>query len=155
MNCDMCGKESRLFKTNVEGSLLNLCDGCSKFGKVISAVRVEPKVKQKQKEEFVQKAEVKKTETILGIVSNYGQIIKKKREELGIKQEDLAKNISERASLLHKMEVNSLEPTITLARKIEKFLHIRLVEQREIESGEFTKLKSEGFTLGDFVKKKK
>ena len=150
MSCDMCGKEERLFKTDVEGSILNLCNGCSKFGKVISVVREERKeVKQK----IVLKP--KEEEIVLEVVSGYGDIIKRKREELGIKQEDFAKKINEKASLIHKIEINHFEPPIELARKIEKFLHIKLIEQEEIKSGKGTTTKSEHFTIGDFVKVRK
>jgi len=155
MNCDMCGKESMLFKTDVEGSMLNLCNECSKFGKVIAAVREEEKVVKKASKVEGPKGKAREEETILTIVPNYGDIIKKKREQLGIKQEDFAKKIKEKASLMHKIEINQFEPSINLARKIEKFLHIKLMEQQEIKPDVAEKRKSEGFTIGDFIKVKK
>lgn len=151
MNCDMCGKESNLFRTDVEGSTLNLCNECSKFGKVISAVRVQ--VQEKKKESKIES--VKDEEFVLAITSNYGELIKSKREKLGIKQEDFAKKINEKASLIHKIEINQFEPPISLARKIEKFLHVNLIEQQELKAGKLDKAKSEGFTIGDFIKVKK
>ena len=54
INCDMCGKEESLFKTDVEGSIMNLCKECSQFGKVISVVREEKKeVKKRVKKESI------------------------------------------------------------------------------------------------------
>ena len=150
----MCGKVSRLFKTDVEGSVLSLCEGCSKFGKVMSVIK-EPKKEKKQIKEETKLTEQKEEEFILAIVNDYGGIIKSKREKLGIKQEDFAKKISEKMSLIHKIETNHIEPNIDLARKIEKFLHIQLVEQQEIKSGVQEKHKSEAFTIGDFIKIKK
>jgi len=147
----MCGKEARLFKTDVEGSMLSLCNECSKFGKVISVVREEKKEKRKE----VKAAEESEEEIILSVVAGYGEVIKKKREKLGIKQEDFAKEIKEKVSLVHKIETNHFEPSISLARKIEKFLHIKLIEQEKIEKGSSVKEKSEGFTIGDFIKVKK
>lgn len=157
INCEMCGKETKLFKTDVEGSILSLCEGCSKFGKVISIV------KEKKKEIRVKKPTLpdspvqvrKEEESILVVVANYGEIIKKKREQLGIKQEDFAKKINEKKALIHKIETNQFEPPVSLARKIEKFLHIRLIEQQELKSGKIDKTKGEHFTIGDFVKIKK
>lgn len=150
MNCDMCGKEARLFKTDVEGSILNLCGGCSRFGKVISAIKVKEKTARK-KEKEIKLGKVREEEIMLTIVPGYGEIIKKKREQLGIKQEDFAKKINEKSSLIHKIEVNQFEPPIGLARKIERFLHIKLIEQQELKLGALSKTKGEHFTIGDFI----
>lgn len=147
----MCGKEGKLFKTDVEGSILNLCEGCSKFGKVVSVVQEQRKAVKKEAK--VEKP--KEEEIILAIVPDYGRIIKEKREQLGIKQEDFAKKINEKVSLVHKIEINQLEPGIGLARKIEKFLHIKLIEQQELKQGDVGKVKGEAFTIGDFIKIKK
>lgn len=155
MNCDMCGKETRLFKTDVEGSVLNLCKGCSKFGKVVSVV--EEKKKEKEIKRIVPSKvkETKGEEVVLTIVSGYGEIIKRKREQLGINQEDFAKKINEKKALIHKIEINQFEPPIDLARKIEKFLNIELIEQQELVKDKLSKTKSEGFTIGDFIRVKK
>jgi len=150
----MCGKEARLFKTDVEGSLLNLCDGCSKFGKVMSVVKEDVKA-EPRKAVVISKAKIKEEEYILSVVDNYGEKIKKKREELKIKQEDFAKKINEKVSLIHKIEIGQLEPSVNLARKIEKFLNIRLIEQQELKHDKLGKTKGESFTIGDFIKVKK
>jgi len=152
MRCDMCGREDRLFKTDVEGSILNLCNGCSKFGKVMSVVREEKKEIRKK---AVKKEQTKKEEPVWGVVLDYGDRIKKKREELGLKQEDFAKKLNEKVSLIHKIEINHFEPPIELARKIQKFLHINLIEQQDLEPGEASKTKSGHFTIGDFIKVKR
>ncbi len=154
MNCDMCGKDSNLFKTDIEGTIMNVCKECSKFGKVISVIRHQVK---ETKKKIKKQAEVEppKEEFILTIVPSYGDIIKKKREQLGIKQEDFAKKISEKASLLHKIETNHFEPSISLTRKIEKFLNVKLIEIEEVKTRSPTTSKSEGLTIGDFIKVKK
>ena len=155
MNCDMCGKETNLFKTDVEGSILNLCKECSKFGKIISTVREVREEKEIRKALPSKAKEIKEEEIVLTIVSDYGEIIKRKREQLGIDQEEFAKKINEKKALIHKIEINQFEPPIDLARKIEKFLHITLIEQQELKMDKLSKSKSEGFTIGDFVKLKK
>ena len=155
MNCDMCGKETRLFKTDVEGSILNLCKGCSKFGKVVSVVEEKKKEKEIKKIVPSKVKETKGEEVVLTIVSGYGEIIKRKREQLGINQEDFAKKINEKKALIHKIEINQFEPPIDLARKIEKFLNIELIEQQELVKDKLSKTKSEGFTIGDFIRVRK
>ena len=152
INCDMCGRDTQLFKADIEGTILNVCGDCSRFGKIIETLR-------RERTEIFKKKEVKqekpKEEIILSIVGDYGDIIKKKREELGISQEDFAKKINEKISLIHKIEVNQLEPNIELANKIEKFLHIHLIEQQELQKGSSDNKKRDFFTIGDFIKVKK
>lgn len=155
MNCDMCGKETMLFKTDVEGSILSLCKECSRFGKVVSVIREE---KKENKIKYISQSkaeEPKEEEAVLTIVSDYGGIIKRKREQLGLNQEDFAKKINEKQALIHKIEINQFEPSISLARKIENFLNIKLIEQQELKMDRLGKTKSEGFTIGDFIKVKR
>jgi putative transcription factor len=147
INCDMCGKESMLFRTDVEGSTLNLCKECSRFGKVMAPVKVAKPVVKK-----VIRAPPKEEEYVLGIVENYGDLIKNKREKLEIKQEDFAKQLNEKVSLIHKIETGQFEPPLGLARKIEKFLHISLIERQELKHTKAEAPKGEHFTIGDFIK---
>jgi putative transcription factor len=151
INCEMCGKESRLFKTEVEGSVMSLCGECSRFGKVISVVRQHRPVFKKP----IKTKSPKEEESILAVLSDYGSIIKKKRESLKIKQEDFAKKLNEKASLIHKIEINQFEPSLELARKIEKFLHVKLIERQELKHDKVTEPKGDHFTIGDFIKVKK
>ena len=149
----MCGKETRLFKTDVEGTILNVCDGCSKFGKIISILKQKEQKKDVKKEVVLEKP--KEEEFVMAIVPDYGTIIKNKREHLGITQEDFAKKINEKISLVHKIETNQFEPSVGLARKIEKFLSVKLIEQEEVRPGTALKTKSDSLTIGDFIKLEK
>ena len=151
----MCGKDTQLFKTDIEGSILNVCKQCSKFGKVISVIREKPKETKKETKGNTVKSTEPDKELVLAVIPNYGEIIKKQREILGIKQEDFAKRINEKVSLVHKIETNNFEPNVSLARKIEKFLHIKLLEIDEVKPTFLQQTKSEGFTIGDFIKVKK
>ncbi|MBW2974631.1 multiprotein bridging factor aMBF1 [Candidatus Woesearchaeota archaeon] len=157
INCEMCGRESMLFRADVEGTMLNLCENCSRFGKVISAVREVPKEKKRvrARHEAYSPGKPRAEEFVLTVIPDYGDVIKRKREQSGMKQEDFAKKINEKASLLHKIETGQFEPSFGLARKIERALHIRLIEQKEVRPGEVRKTKEDHFTIGDFIKVKK
>ncbi len=148
----MCGSEKELFKTLIEESELNVCKECSKYGKIISAVK-KPEIEKKQKKEY-RVLTFPNKEIIQIIVSDYAEKIKKKREQFGLKQEDFAKKINEKESLIHKIETGHFEPSITLARKIEKFLKITLVQQYEEEYKKIENPKTDRFTIGDFLDKK-
>ena len=152
MQCDMCGSESKLFKAVIEGSELKVCSKCSKFGKVIGRVRTF--VSKKQEKKMIRK-ESPKAETIQVVVSNYGELIRKKRESLKLKQKEFAKSISERESIVHSLESSKHEPSLDLARKIERSLGIKLIEQHEEVHSADKKKESGKFTIGDFIKVRK
>lgn len=151
----MCGKDTDLFLTEIEGTELKVCDRCGKHGRVIRRVAQPKRVKPKAEGKAVAKTE--EPEIIESIVDDYGMLIKKKREKLGMTQEELAKRIAERESLIQKIENENVEPSIALARKLERFLKIKLVEEIEDKKIAFVKEKGKGdaFTLGDFVRVRK
>jgi len=95
----MCGLDSELFKARIEGTELNVCKRCLQFGTQLEQMaRVHAPVKIVQKpEEEVQEV----------IVSNYSHLVKDRREALNLKQEDLAKRLSEKVSIIHKIETGA------------------------------------------------
>ncbi len=149
--CDMCGKETDLVVAIIEGSEMNVCSQCARFGKIIR--KIKPPEPIKKEIEKVGKEEPEK-EIIENIVESYGKIIKEAREKLGLKQEDFAKKINEKASLIHKIESEHQKPSIDFAKKIEKFLKIKLIEEEKLEKIKLDKSDSESFTIGDIIKLK-
>ena len=112
--CESCGKSAeRLINTRIEGCEMKACQDCSKLG---TMVRETPKVfaKPKRAEELV--------------VFNAGELIKAEREKRGMRQVDLAKMLLVKESLIHRIEVG-LPATLSLAKKIEEALGIKLVEK--------------------------
>lgn len=150
MGCDMCGKEGPLYGTMVEGTEMSLCKECSKHGKILR----EPETKRERRPKKPRKPATK-NETVFGITEGFGNKIKRKREEMGLKQEDVGKKLAEKESLLHKIESEHYEPSIELARKLEKFFNIKLIEEQTVSHDIQQKSKSESMTLGDMIKMKK
>lgn len=152
MQCDMCGSEERLFKTNIEGTILNVCRECSKFGKIISEIKPVEKVKPKK----VEKIEIEPEKEIIPmVVSDFAEKIRTKREKLGLKQEDFAKKIAEKESIVHKLETGEFKPSLELAEKLEKILNIKLIEEYEEEHKAQTKTDIGITTIGDLIKIRK
>lgn len=155
--CDMCSSPEVIYRIELEGTMLNVCEQCAAYGRVVAKLKhEEPVKKSKKKEKMFEQAELKpkkETETMQLIVPEYPQLIKNKRESLGLKQEELAKKIAEKESVIHKLESGRMKPDLNLARKLEKFLKIRLVEEVELESPGTSgkKTSSEGLTLGDLI----
>ena len=147
MACDMCGKDSGLFKTMIEGSLLNVCENCSKYGKIIEKVEKEP-VKSK----IIKR---KMDEPNDFIVDGYFKIIKEAREKKNLTQKELAMKINEKESVIEKIEQGKMEPDILFAKKLGNFLNIKLIEKIEIKEGVNINFKDKGMTIGDLLKIKK
>ena len=153
MICDMCGSEGKLYKAIIEGAQLNVCQECSKFGRVIGVIKQE--TPKERKKVSIPTNEGPQTETMQIIVSDYAEKIKKKRETLGLKQEEFAKKINEKESLVHNVESGRYEPSIELAKKIERFLKIKLIEDYEEKHETLKGTKTDSFTLGSFIKTRK
>jgi len=95
----------------------------------------------------------------LELIEDFGDAVRKARLRLGLTQEDLAKQINEKLTTIKKIEAGEFKPPITLARKLEKFLKIRLlvpVDELSYESSGKYLVKSNDFeiSLGDLLKKK-
>ncbi|MFH2019882.1 MAG: multiprotein bridging factor aMBF1 [archaeon] len=141
MNCEMCGTESSLTHAMVEGVELRLCKNCLSFGKIVNRPRAKlpPRPKQPEKE------------MIEVIVSDYSNLIREKREKMGLKQMEIAKFLSEKESLIHKMEGGTYVPSIELAKKLEKQLGIKLIEEVE-STPQNLKASATSYTIGDMIK---
>ena len=153
INCDLCGKvDERLNRALIEGVELNVCSACSKFGKIIAPVhRPSPKEQHKQ---YIKQQE-KKGEKIEILVDNYADMIKKGRESMGLTQKDFANKINEKESIIHKIETGTFIPALSLAKKLEKILGVKLVEEHLEKHESIRRKKEEGFTLGDFINAKR
>jgi len=147
MKCDMCGSEGKLYQAVIEDAVLNVCHECSKFGKVIGVVK-----QNEVDNEAVKVGKEPKIEIMDMVVQDYAEKIRKKRESLGLKQEEFAKKISEKESLIQKIESGHFEPSIGLAKKIGKFLKVKLVEEHEEKHEKQAHSKTDSFTIGDFIK---
>ncbi|MAG02468.1 TIGR00270 family protein [Candidatus Pacearchaeota archaeon] len=146
--CEMCGKEARLVLADVEGGELKVCSNCAKYGIVKkSSVNVIHRFKSRSKREDGPQFKV---------VGNYSNLIRSSREKRGMKQEDFAKFLNERESIVAKWEQGSLKPRIDIARRVGRLLRISLVVKDEVaDKVEIKKGKSSEFTLADFVKIRK
>ncbi|MCK4589189.1 MAG: TIGR00270 family protein [Nanoarchaeota archaeon] len=150
-NCEMCGQETELVNAEIEGIEMTVCQNCARFGQVkdIPKEKIATLKKTNQKP-MRSEPHLEVTESI---IPDYPKKIREAREQLGLKQEDFAKKINEKESLLHKMETGSFKPSLSLARKLEKLLGIKLIQQIEEEKFTTAKTSSEGLTIGDLIKK--
>lgn len=147
--CDVCGKNTSTFRVNIENAILSVCENCSKFGINPTEIPIlEIESKQKQKEQKLASL----PEEIEIITKDFQQKIKEAREKLNLKQVELANKISEKESIIHKLESSQLTPSIELAKKLEKFLNIKLIELYKSETEKQIDFKNDSLTIGDLIK---
>jgi len=151
MQCDLCGRESKLVDAIIEGSLVSVCNLCIKYGKIITLEKTHIK-----EEKFVKvklKSIQKDNETIEIIVQDYAEKIKNARENLNLKQIELARLIAERESTIHNIESGHLKPSIETTKKLEQFLKIKLIEEyKEAKKVSNINFKNEKLTIGYLLK---
>lgn len=145
-----------MLKAKVEGTVLDVCEGCARFGEVIR--RPAPIHTKNIPSSRPQAQMPARKEIVQMIVEDYAEKIRNAREKRGLKQEEFAKMLNQKESVMQKIEAGSFQPSINLARKLERKLSIKLIEEFS-ESGEVPletrKSKTDGFTLGDFIKDKR
>ncbi|MCL5874489.1 MAG: multiprotein bridging factor aMBF1 [Candidatus Thermoplasmatota archaeon] len=142
MNCELCGKEmDRYHEVIIDGVNMKVCHDCAKYGKEINrkpaAVQREPAPQSVQRNNFIHVPPpplVRKKSSIGAEDSDepildFGKAIKKRREEMGLSQEELANKLQEKKNLIAKIEREEMKPDKQTARKIEKLMGVRILEK--------------------------
>jgi putative transcription factor len=180
VQCEMCGTETGQPKTvKIEGAELDVCAECAEFGTEVrqqSSSSTSTKYSTSSSSGSGSGSSGSSSQSSSGssggggsqrrrrdmfdqmdeVAQDYDTRIRQARESRGLSQEDLAKKLNEKASLIRKLERGDVLPSDGVQRKLEKELDISLVEgaasdeETEWSSGS----SSGGTTLGDVVKRK-
>jgi putative transcription factor len=147
MACDMCGNTTANLKAEIEGVMMDVCKNCVKYGKVQQKPRLIFTKRHSQRQ--------KKPEFVERLVENYGHLIKSAREKRGYKQEEFARMLNERESIMQKIEAGKQRPSIALAQKLQRMLKITLIERTQMKKEENMQKSAKGpLTIGDLMQKK-
>lgn len=169
--CEMCGAEKpSLTTTKVEGAELQLCDDCSEFG---TEVRSDSGSSTSTKYSTSSSSGTSSDsggdspsggssggrrrdmfDDMDELASDYDAIIRQARENANLSQEDLAKSLNEKASLIRKIERGDTLPSDDIQQKLERKLDISLTVGGDDEETEWSSGSSTTTTLGDVVKRK-
>jgi putative transcription factor len=171
--CEMCGSEQPSLTTvKVEGAELQLCDDCKEFG---TEVRTESSSDASTKYSTSSsggsdsgssgsagssasggstRRRRDMFDTMDEIVADYDQRIREARESRSLSQEELAKSLNEKASLIRKLERGDMLPSDDVRSELEAELGISLIEGQEADDTEWSSDSSTTTTLGDVVKRK-
>ena len=162
MICEMCGKEVPMTKTViVEGSRLNVCPGCARFGEdyrasssngaPVTQTVIEERLQKRERR--MQSKDIYAGSASVELVDDYGGVIREARVAKGTDLDQFAAPILEKKGTLAKIESNNLIPDDKLIKKIEKALGIKLTES--VKSGVTVGggNGSNKMTLGNFIRK--
>lgn len=128
MLCEVCGRPSgNLKKILLEGIEMLACEECSSLG-------IEEAPPQKTRKIDFEEREIRKAGAFdlgLDLKKGFGKIISTARQKQGLTFEELGKKIFEPASLLHRIESETIKPSDKLISKLEKALQVKLTEKQE------------------------
>jgi putative transcription factor len=147
MRCEICGKTiiGRPLRVKIDGSVMQTCKDCSKFGKVQKEPprSVRPRTPPRS---------FRVREPSYEVSEDFKTIIRVGREKKGWSREDLAKKIYEKTSVINRVESGKMVPDIKLAKKLEKALNVQLLDKIEDEQPEDNvSSRKAGTTIGDIA----
>ena len=165
MRCELCGKETNATRSAyVEGSKLTVCPDCVRFGDEFNGGRggassapatslsiIEERLGKRERRMKVKDVYAGDTKEL---VVGYEELIKEARRKKDWDQEKLAHTISEKKSIITKIESGGFTPPDALIRKLEKALEIKLTETVQSTGGSTGASSGNRMTLADFIKKK-
>jgi putative transcription factor len=140
--CEVCGRNSNdLYLVDIEGAQMTVCASCAKGKDILQ------EFSDRKKPEPVSVKRAPRTE--LQVVDNFGEVIRRARESLGLPTRVLAERINEKDSTLMRVEKGEMLPDDKLAKKLEKELDIKLMVQESQEKKQYSASKQDRVTLGD------
>jgi len=173
VQCEMCGAETASpTRVKIEGAELKVCDNCVGFGTEIRTQKPSSsstKYSTSSSSGSSSKSTASSTsggssgggrrrdmfDEMEEVVTDYDDRIRGGRESEGLTQEELAKQLNEKASLIRKLERGDVLPSDTVQRKLERALGITLTEGVSDDDSEWSGGSATGgTTLGDVVKRK-
>lgn len=149
----------------LEGAKIVVCQSCAQHGTKIYERPKSVHLKKSSHKQSVLTSKKSEPKQYLfenvEIVPDYAKRIRNTRNSRNLNQEQFARKLNEKPSLLRRIEAGKTEPTIKLAKKIEQVYHIKLLKkvddiETSLNSSKYMK-KLGSSSLGDiaFIKKKK
>ena len=155
MQCELCGKDCFDCKpAAVDGVRMMLCPGCMKYGEGVKETAKPSTILHKPPLDRIRKHKVKDVYEGMNkeLVTGWNELIKSARTKKGLSREELGFKIGERTVTISKIENGDLRPSDEVVKKLEKELGISLVEEIRNIGAASSDSRSQGLTLGDFLK---
>ncbi len=151
LRCELCGAfiKGKAYKALIDRAEMVVCSRCvKKASSVIEIININ--MSSSQLRPRSSRRRIRK-EIVEDVVEDYFERIKEARENLGLTREVLATMVGEKVSTIRRLEEGTLQPSLTLARKLEKVLKIKLIEKYEEEYTPHEPSRSYEVTLGDIA----
>jgi putative transcription factor len=175
VQCEMCGADTPSPTTvKIEGAELDVCSECTDFGTEVRQGTSSSTTTKYSTSSSSGSSSGSSPSTASGsggssgsrrrrdmfdemeeLATDYDRRIREARESRGLSQEELAKGLNEKASLIRKLERGDMLPSDEVQKKLERELDISLLEGGSGEETEWEGGSSTGsYTLGDVVTRK-
>ena len=160
MNCDICGRliVGPAFRVRVEGAKMLVCSSCQHLGKPYQEEPSRPIRPYSPKPRMPRTTYHKAPELPRGmeeseVAENYSSLVRNQRMKMGLSQEELAKRVKERLTVIQKIETGKIAPDTKLCREREHELRIKLLVPRAATQAPKMDAPAE-VTLGDIIRVK-
>jgi len=132
--CEICGREivGKPARSLVEGARLVVCQQCSSLGTRLPSFPdrpARPVIAPTHTHAPIEKLPKAVEESDL--IEEYPTAVKEARAKLGLSQQDLAFKAKEKVTVIQKIEIGKMLPTMRLAKELEHILRIRLLVPRD------------------------
>ena len=134
LRCEVCGQRiiGKPFKAMIEGAKMLVCDECVKLGSIHWEAKIEPRLRKVAKRLPTLVLPTRKQPAIvmeesLDLVEDFSSRVRQAREKFGFSHEELGRKISEKVSVLRKIESGKMTPDHKLAEKLQHALRIKLL----------------------------
>lgn len=116
----------------IEGAKMLVCDECVKLGSIYWEAKTEPRLKKVAKRLPTPILPTRKQPAIameesLDLVEDFSSRVRQAREKFGFSHEELGRKISEKVSVLRKIESGRMTPDHKLAEKLQHALRVKLL----------------------------
>ena len=159
MNCDICGREIKgpAFRVRVEGAKMLVCSTCQHLGKPYHD-ETPPPMRQRMpgtlrmpKTTHQRAPELPRGMEETEVADDYATIVRRQRMKMDLSQEELAKRVKEKLSVIQKIETGRMAPDTRLCRGLEHELRIKLLVPRK-EAAVPKMTAPADVTLGDIIR---
>jgi putative transcription factor len=124
--CELCGRTTADKKMIVvDGTVFNVCIACSKHGKPYTPGKAPAKMKKTAPTAAKPQKRIGLSDETM-LASDFAGRIREARMKMGLTHEQLGMKMNEKAQQLKKFETGALKPDELLAKKLERFLGIKL-----------------------------
>lgn len=133
--CELCGRSITDGKRSImiDNTVLNVCMGCSRRGKpYLPPARGLRKQNSSSSSSRDKPRRIQLTDDTM-LNPEFAKLIREARMKLGLSHEQLGIKMNERALLLRKLETGALKPDEGFAKKLERYLGIRLYKNLKEE----------------------